>query len=141
MLLQADHTRQVVLKHEAAVGSWASAIAEAQVTSERLQTECDAQEASAVRQGADLCAALEGASSQAAVSVQHSLQVLAREAGHLQKQVCGLLNIRFCWAALKPFFVTRNRLACSKHFPGQVSCKSLSAAFAAGNVSRRRLLS
>ena len=60
------------------MGSWGSTIAEAQGASERLQVERDAQEASAARQRADLCAALEATSSEAALSMQHSLQVLER---------------------------------------------------------------
>ena len=60
------------------MGSWGSAIAEALGASKRLQTERDAQGASAARQRADLCAALESTSSEAALTVQHSLQVLER---------------------------------------------------------------
>lgn len=60
------------------MGSWGSTIAEAQGAAKRLQTERDAQEASAARQRADLCAALGSTSSEAAFSMQHSLQVLER---------------------------------------------------------------
>ena len=58
------------------MGSWGSTTAEAQGASKRLQAEHDAQEASVARQRADLCAALESTSSEAALSMQHSLQVL-----------------------------------------------------------------
>ncbi len=65
-----------VLEHESATTCWGSALGEAQRRCQELQADQKVQEASLAAQDAELCSALQAASSQAARSMQEGMQAL-----------------------------------------------------------------
>ena len=73
---QAKQMGAVMLEHDKAMACWGSPLDAAQRRCQELQADQKVQEASLAAQDAELCSALQAASSQAARSMQEGMQAL-----------------------------------------------------------------